>query len=271
MTKASVITVTFNSASELREFWGSFESSWAQWIVVDNASTDDSVAVAQELGATVITSASNLGFSRANNLGAQSAAGDVLIFCNPDVSVTGAGIDELARRAEHRRALVAPQLLNSDGSAQENGRGTPFPYRKLRHMLPGEPRRNRYLRFASSGQRFDVVWVMGAVVAASRATFDALGGWNEKFFIYYEDSDLCIRAAKLGIPTEIDGNVRWTHGWARETARSFSRTAWAYELRSALTFYRCHPYCVIPWGASARMLRRVDREIPPVPASERIN
>lgn len=270
MTKTTVITVTFNSAVDLRAFWSGFEPSWAEWIVVDNASTDDSVAVARELGAIVISSPTNLGFSRANNLGAQSATGDVLMFCNPDLSVTGPGIAALANQAAQRRALVAPQLLNSDGSPQENGRGTPFPYRKLRHMLPGEPKRDRYLRFALPDQSIDVVWVMGAAVAASRDTFDAIGGWNERFFIYYEDSDICIRAAKLGIPTELHGAVRWTHGWARDTAKTFSRAAWAHEFRSACMFYRSHLYCVIPWGKTAKMLRRVDRSIAATPTPYQI-
>src|SRR5437868_3661471 len=88
---ASVITVAYNSRADLEELRGQAPSG-AEWIVMDNASSDGSADLAAELGASVLRSPRNLGFSAANNVAAKSAAGDVLIFCNPDVKTTPEGI-----------------------------------------------------------------------------------------------------------------------------------------------------------------------------------
>ncbi|CAN5330186.1 N/A [soil metagenome] len=259
LTNSTLVTVTFNNEPELAHFWSEFDKSF-EWIVVDNNSSDDSVDIARELGARVITLDKNVGFSAANNIGVQAASGDTFIFCNPDVSVTSEGIAELSRIVEATGAVVGPQLLHPDGTLQENGRGAPYPHRKVQHMRASHGKASeRYLRVAERGQLIDVVWLMGAAIAISRETFQRIGGWDEGFFIYYEDADICIRAWNDGTPVRLHGDVRWTHGWARETAGSFSWAAWKHEVRSASRFYRIHHSCVIPVGAESRRLREIDR------------
>lgn len=257
--RTTLVTVTHNSRRTLEHFWSGFEDLDLDWVVVDNASSDDSAAVASELGARVVRSSENLGFSRANNLGVRHADSDILIFCNPDVRVTGEGVRALAARAASTGGLVAPQLCNADGTLQENGRGTPFPHRKLKHMFGKPEHQDPYVRLAAPGELRQAVWVMGAVVAMTRAVFDHIGGWNDRYFIYYEDAEICLRALRKGVPTFIDGDIRWEHGWARETQGSFSRSAWRHELRSGLRFYLTHPHCVVPLGRAAAQVRSVDR------------
>ena len=257
----SIITVTYNSASVLREFWREYGHSLGEWIVVDNASSDDSVDVARELGARVIAMSDNVGFSRANNRGVQEATGDVLIFCNPDIRVTREGIEQLADQASAEDVIVAPQLLNADGTLQENGRGAPYPHRKVLHMLGGQAtQEDRYSRLARGAELVPVVWVMGAALAMSRNTFTRIGGWDESYFIYYEDADICLRALHDGVQTYVDGNTRWTHGWARETARGLSWRAWRHEVSSASRFYLSHLYLLIPIGRRARRTRSADQQ-----------
>lgn len=238
----AVITVTYNSADVLRRFWGTAgreDRSGYEWIVVDNASVDGSAEVAEELGARVIRLDRNVGFSAANNVGASSSTADVLIFCNPDVSVDDAGIEALATRVRSDGGLWAPQLINADGTAQENGRGGPFVWSKVKHLLRiDDP---AYARVAAPGQVREVVWVMGAAVAMAAVTFETLEGWDDGFFIYYEDADMCLRARAAGRQVRVDGAIRWTHGWARETGRGFSVRAWRFEIRAAARFYRKHP------------------------------
>lgn len=252
--------MTFNSAATLRHFWSNYEPEWAEWIVVDNGSTDESVEVARALGARVIDTGENLGFSRANNLGAAEACGEVLLFCNPDVTVTPKGVRRLADATAHSNVLLAPQLLNADGSNQENGRGTPYPHRKVAHMFFKRiSERGQYTQVAAANKTIEVVWAMGAAIAMNRSTFEQILGWDERYFLYYEDSDICIRARRAGIGTFIDGSVRWTHGWARETSGRFSFHAWKREFRSAWLFYRSHPYCFFPLGKFGRTLAAIDR------------
>jgi len=255
--EVSLITVSYNSARALERFWAGQQFVPYRWTVVDNNSSDDSREVAGRLGAEVVELGSNRGFSAANNVGASVTDSEVLIFCNPDVTVTPDGIATLADQVRRHGGIVAPQLVNADGSPQENGRGTPYPTRKLRHLM--RLRDDRYLRFASPGELIEVVWVMGAALAITRADFDALGGWDSGFFVYYEDADLGLRAREHGMSVRVDGDVRWRHGWGRETGRGFSAQAWKLELSSARRFYRKHPYCVVPLpGVMARQVRGID-------------
>jgi GT2 family glycosyltransferase len=84
-------------------------------------------------------------------------------------------------------------------------------------------------------------WLLGAGVAARREDFLAIGGWNERFFIYYEDAEICLRAWRHGQPVAVLGDVRWAHRWARATNTLRPSRAHRYELRAARTFYGMFP------------------------------
>lgn len=254
--KVSLVTVSYNSARTLERFWDGKPFAPYQWTVVDNNSSDDSRRVAGRLGAQVVELESNRGFSAANNVGASVTDSEVLIFCNPDVQVTPEGIEALADGARRHGGIVAPQLINTDGSLQENGRGTPFLTRKIKHLFRLHD--DRYQRFAPPGELIDVVWVMGAALAVTRADFEALGGWDDGFFVYYEDADLGIRAWQRGMSVKVDGDVQWQHGWGRETGRGFSARAWKLEFASAARFYGKHPYCLVPMGSRAQLVNQID-------------
>lgn len=254
--QVDLITVTYDSAAALDRFWAGRPFGPYRWTVVDNASTDGSRETARRLGARVVELGANRGFSAANNAGVAATDAGVLIFCNPDVTVTPDGIAALAERVRRHGGIVAPQLVNADGTLQENGRGVPYPARKVRHLL--HRRDAGYLRFAGPGELVRVVWAMGAALAITRTDLEALGGWDPGFFVYYEDSDLGLRAWRHGMGVRVDGDVRWRHGWGRETARGFSATAWRYELASAWRFYRKHPHCLVPVGQRAQALGRID-------------
>lgn len=258
-TSVSLVTVTYNSAATLNHFWREWPSDVCEWIVVDNASTDGSSDVARALGARVIQLDANVGFSAANNRGAEAARGEVLGFLNPDVTPTRYGVEALSTRVLETHAMVAPQLVNGDGSLQENGRGAPYPLRKVAHMFaPASSVNQRYVHHVESGLE-RVVWVMGAAVFLSREAFDRIGGWDAGYFIYYEDSDICLRALQEGIPTYVDGDVRWLHGWARETAKGASPSIWKHEIKSAARFYRRHPHCAFSLGRRNDELRAIEK------------
>ena len=257
---AALVTVSYRSAGDLRQSWSGFERL-TEWIVVDNDSGDESADVARALGARVVESPTNAGFSSANNLGAAATAADVLIFVNPDVTVDETGIVTLVRLCRERRAIVAPQLLNVDGSAQENGRQAPYLYRKVVHFLGRASSAEAYEVTASPGELKRISWAIGAAVAMTREVFDAIGGWDAGFFIYYEDSDICLRAAQRGIPTLLSGDVRWVHTWARETRRRFSFRIWKIEITSMLRFYRRYPRLLVPPAIAPRWRPQYARDM----------
>lgn len=247
----TVVTVTHNSARRLEEFWTSPPPDGVSWIVVDNASSDGSASTAWRLGATdVIELSVNVGFSKANNIGWRSTSSPYVAFINPDVAVGWRGLEPLADVLDSRAVLVAPQLLNRDGSLQPNGRGEPTIWAKLGNRS-SLVRSDSYRRYADLGQILDVSWFIGAAVAARRETLERLSGWDERYFLYYEDSDLGMRARRLGLTSVVHGDVRWVHGWERETTKLHWRP-WAREFRAAWRFYRTYPSLLIPrmWSSA---------------------
>lgn len=252
----TLITVSFNSARDLEKYWSHAIPPSVQWIVVDNKSADDSVAVARRLGATVVEVDSNIGFSAANNRGFAKATGIHVAFVNPDVRVNFADLPQLAKTIDLHGGLVSPQLINDDGRDQPNGRGAPLLLSKVLNRLSARSsRRHHYLVLAASHEQRYVFWTMGAAVAGQAATFAELNGWDERFFIYYEDKDIAIRTWRSGKTVVLAGQYRWTHGWARETTH-FRLSPWMHEISSLVKFYTRYPEFI--FGGEAARRRNAD-------------
>jgi GT2 family glycosyltransferase len=238
----SLITVTYNSVEALETFWPQVNfDEGVEWLVVDNASADHSPELAADLGARVIALDANRGFGAANNIAFRASSTPYVCFVNPDVTPVIADLPRLeALLDSEERLLVAPQLLNEDGSRQPNGRGAPSLVHKVLHRVrPGLVERT-YQRFAARGEVVEVDWVMGAALAGRREWLRSLGPWDERFFVYYEDSDLGLRNARCGGRTVVIGDVRWPHGWQRDTATA-NWLAWRRELPSMVKFYSRYP------------------------------
>lgn len=254
----SFITVTYNSAADLTRHWAAPLPDGVEWIVVDNGSSDDSVSIARAQGATVIETGSNRGFGAANNVGLAAARGEIVVFANPDITVDYSTLPRLRDLAMSSGGLVAPQLVNIDGSLQPNGRRAPILLDKVQNRLPGAKRsKERYRIYAADGEVRHVYWVIGAAVAGTRELMTTLHGWDDHFFLYYEDKDICLRAWAFGHPVLLDGSARWVHGWARETAR-FHLRPWLHEISSMAKFYTRYPEFLIPGGQRARRYSRID-------------
>jgi N-acetylglucosaminyl-diphospho-decaprenol L-rhamnosyltransferase len=242
--KWTLVTVTYNNAETLRIHWENYRKDFCEWIVVDNASSDDSVEVARRLGARVIETGFNGGFAVANNLGIHAANGQYIACVNPDVIVDFQSLDLISSLLDTEPGLISPQLTNPDGSLQPNGRGMPTPISKVRNRI--YPNLNTTYRiFSREGEQVTVGWLTGAVVCASSATWAELGGWDERFFLYWEDTELCFRAWDKGISVRVDGSTKWVHSWARETI-NFKWKPWKRELTSALKFYQLHARLIFP-------------------------
>lgn len=253
-----LITVTYNSADALRAFWGGVTlPDNVEWIVVDNASSDESASVAEALGARVIRLATNRGFGGANNVGFDATRAPYVGFINPDVRVDTETLPIVEQIIQQTNGLVSPQLINPDGTPQANGRGWPFLLEKVRNRLESNDAESGYRRFAPEGEDIAVTWFMGAAVLGSRAVLETLGPWDERFFVYYEDSDLGLRAGARGIRRTVTGRARWVHGWARETTK-FEWSPWRRELPSMAKFYSRYPSLLSPWPRATK--RRLERK-----------
>jgi N-acetylglucosaminyl-diphospho-decaprenol L-rhamnosyltransferase len=193
-------------------------------VVVDNASDDGS---ADALGAshpevTVVRAPKNLGFSRANNLGVAATYAPVVAAVNPDVEVdagtAGALLDRL--EASPDLAAVGPRVRNPDGSQYPSARIVPsgidaFGHATLGPIWPSNPFTRRYRRLdADWTSPHDVGWLSGSALWFRRTAFDDVGGWDESFFMYLEDVDLCTRFSEAGwrVAYEPGGSVLHLQG-----------------------------------------------------------
>lgn len=238
----TLITVTYNSEKVLSRNLDRAPHG-VRRLVIDNASTDNSANIAARRGADVIRLDNNCGFSKANNIALSRCDTEFVAFVNPDVHVDYSSLGTLALSIDRLGGLVAPQLAYPDGSLQPNGRQLPFLTRKVLNRLNRE--RTDYFRFAPRGKAVPVAWAIGAAVAAKRSTVLGLEGWDERFFIYYEDSELGLRAWEAGVPFHVVGDVVWTHEWARATTKA-SWAAWKHEIASATRFYYRRPELLVP-------------------------
>lgn len=259
MPRYALITVTYNSAEALTRYWAEYvPQEDCDWIVVDNASTDSTAEAARMLGAKVVQLTKNIGFGRANNIGFAQTNAAFVGFVNPDVTVQLQDLQSLEAAAKRTRGVVAPQLVNPDGTLQPNGRGYPFLVYKILNRF----RSNEFgdYRILSEVDDVPVVWLMGAAVFARRSIWEKLGPWDERFFVYYEDSDLGLRGRLSGVPSTLVGAVRWVHGWARETS-TFSLRPWLLELTSMRIFYCRYPHLLsLMPRLTTRKLRLRDAE-----------
>jgi GT2 family glycosyltransferase len=149
-----------------------------------------------------------VGFARGANLGARAARGDLLVFLNPDAFLGPGGISALAAALAGRPSpsLVGARILNQDGTEQRGGRrGEVTPLStllSLSRLASRVPALNRYEVHLEGeptpGQVIEAPTVSGACFAMRRADFEALGGFDEGYFLHVEDIDLCWRVRQAG-------------------------------------------------------------------------
>jgi GT2 family glycosyltransferase len=168
-------------------------------IAVDNASPDGSLArLSERAGSargpaiTVVPAGANRGYAGGHNLGARRARGDYLAFLNATVEVEPGWLEVVPWLEAHPEvAFVQPAVFHRDDPSRLESLGTLLtPYGSLRVV----GRNHRESRPAPGGlYASEVLSVLGAVFVARRSVFEALGGFDESLFMYFEESDLCWR------------------------------------------------------------------------------
>ena len=169
-------------------------------LVVDNASSDNSQSiVAKHSNVEWLSTGTNLGFGRAANRGvaATSAHEPYVLILNPDAEIHPQAIAEMAAILNQNSGVgvVGPQVLNTDGTRYPSARAFPNLIDAAGHAFiglinPNNPWSRRYL----NPNKID--WVSGTAMLLRRTAFDAVGGFDEDYFMYVEDVDLCWRLGK---------------------------------------------------------------------------
>ena len=241
----SIILVNFNDAAHLPESLASVGMHAAGFgfevIVVDNASTDGSPALVAEgfPGVRLVRNEKNEGFGRANNMAVRESRGEFLLFLNTDAVVHPGVLDLLMNEMRRHRdtGVVGPALLTPAGSFQASFGGRTGFFAELAKKALLNRLRTRALR--NDRSRREVRWVSGAFLLVRRAAFLEAGGFDEGFFIYFEDIDLCERILAKGWKVIfLPAAVSTHHGGAATSARPL-RSRVEYR-KSQLRFYRKH-------------------------------
>jgi GT2 family glycosyltransferase len=241
---AAVIVVNYRSSELLRIHLGavSADAPWLDVVVVDSYSDDMERAAIAALCAeqrwTLVALDANEGFGGGVNAGARAAAtrgADVLLVLNPDASLRADAAELLVAAAARADALVAPRIERPDGGLWTEGvdlyldDGTMSGVRH-RDKHEGRPR---------------MMWVSGACFAISRALWERIGGFDDEYFLYWEDVDLSRKVHDVGGEVAVLHDAVAVHDEGsthddRSSGRGKSETYYYYNVRNRLLFARKH-------------------------------
>ena len=247
VTGVSVIVVTYNALPWLERCLASVRDH--ETIVVDNGSTDGTVEfVRDRFPDTRLIEQENRGLGAGWNAGMYASSGRYFLLLNADAWVTGDAIERLAAFADGQpdSALVGPRLLNTDGTLQRSVRGFPTLWRLateylfLRKLAPRSRVLNAFYAggFDHDGTR-EAEFVMGACMLVRRAAVDEVGGLDEDFFMFSEETDWCYRLHQAGWGVYFFPGAEVTHvggaAWRREYDPMYRE-----QLRGHLRFFAKH-------------------------------
>ena len=264
MPRLSIIIVSYNASADLDRCLQSLVSHKPavdhEIVVVDNASTDDTVSIlrARWPGVRLIAAGDNLGFARANNLGIRQTFGELVLLLNGDTVVPPGAVDQLVATLDERRdvAAVGPRLVDSRGRPELSFGRMISPVNELRQKLRA---RGNVERLTSVEREVD--WVSGACLLVRRADAEAVGLLDERYFMYTEDVDFCAALRQRGRRIVFTPRAQVVHlrGRSRQTAPRATEAAYR---RSHIAFYeKHHPR----WAALLRIYLRLRRRLPDNP------
>ena len=250
----SAILVNYNAGRELAVALRSIAAELAgqQWeaVVVDNASSDGSAAVVADFAphARLVSNERNVGFARGVNQGLAATSGSLVLIINPDCRLVAGAFALLRRELEQgdSYAIAGPRILNPDGSVQGSARGDPDMFTGLfgrttllRRLMPHLPVSKRNVvsgEAAGNGHgSVTVDWLSGACMLARREALRSVNGFDERYFLYWEDADLCRRLRALGLEVRFVPRATAIHrvghssrGARGSATRAFHESAYLY-------------------------------------------
>ena len=241
--------ISYNTATALRACLQTLTAggSALEVLVVDNDSSDDSPGlVEREFGQVrLIRAGRNLGFGTAANLGSRATSRELVLFLNPDCSVEPGSIVRLAQVFDEPTlpGFAGPKIVLESGRVDHAAlRADPDPLgaalylSRLTRLFPNSPRVNRYsLRHLDYDREQELAAGTAACLMVRRSAFWEIGGFDESFFMYGEDLDLCRRLREAGhggryVPSATALHVKGEASRENSTAmlREFHRAMWTY-------------------------------------------
>ncbi len=266
----AVVTVTYNPGRHLPalvESLGTATQRPTLLVCADNGSTD---GVAQQLAeqhedVVYLPTGGNIGYGPAINeaaraLAARRAAGEIdadyFLVVNPDVEFTAGSIDHLITCAEasSRAGAVGPRIEEADGSAYPSAREVPNLVTGIGHAVlypfwPGNPFSKAYKAGEDLSRRREAGWLSGSCLLVRWEAFDVIGGFDERYFMYFEDIDFGDRLTRAGWENIFTPDAVIAHDQGH-SAKKYSAVTVPAHHNSAYRFQADrHPYW---WQAPVR-------------------
>jgi N-acetylglucosaminyl-diphospho-decaprenol L-rhamnosyltransferase len=270
-----VVVVTHHSSQVIEACLGSLETEASiglRVVIVDNASADDTVDRARQAWpeAVAFRNDVNLGFAAACNQGLE-AVGDVpyVVFLNPDTEAApgafSALIDVLVKRPDV--GAVGPKTIETDGTIQLSFGPdlTPLAERRQQQRMRDLRRRDPVALAALEAETatwFEPDWLSGSCLMVRTAAVRQLGGFDERFFLYEEDADLCLRLRRAGFRLAFVPEAHVTHHGGRSVAHAPEFARLAYH-QAHLRYYAKHNSLIASLALRVHLLLRGLRERSP--------
>jgi len=232
MTDLSIIIVSYNTADLIESCLNSIDSADVEKeiFVVDNASNDGTAEIVRHHFPWVhlTVNEKNRGFGTANNQVLTDCRGRYILFLNPDTQIMADTLkNAISFMDDHPRiGLAGMKIINPDGTLQES----------VSYRYPGE----KYTRGELSGLKGKIACVLGAGMIAGREIVLKMRGFDEDFFLYGEDQDLCLRIRKSGYEIGYIDDAAVTHLGGQSERQFTSAEKWGKKVRAEYLFYRKH-------------------------------
>ncbi|MCT9001926.1 glycosyltransferase family 2 protein [Microbacterium memoriense] len=262
----SVIVVTYNSAEVVRTALSDLPLAEIELIVVDNGSADGTVALvsAEFPSAQVIQTGANLGFAKAVNKGVAASTAKHLLLLNPDAQISAETIHRAIQilSEDATIGILAPDVVEADGTLRTMAGGyEPTIIRMFTHAsgMSRLAKRWRCLRghYLLRGQiegdaPIDVAWVSGGCLFSRKDTWTSLGGLSERWFMYAEDVEYCLRARGAGFRVVLAGNLSASHTVGASSGPTTAvKTVW---LENLFDLYQSHYHAGVVRRAAWRAI-----------------
>jgi hypothetical protein len=226
-------------------------------VVADNSASFLSIRdlVARFPRCRLIEMPRNVGFATANNHAVRDAGEQYLFFLNPDTEIREGTIENLIEKidSDPETGAIGPMNVGPDGEVQLSCRTFPgystilaHRYSLLTRLFPNNRISSSYLQSTlDHSQSSEVDWLSGAALLLRRSDFEKLGGFDEAFFLYAEDVDLCYRLHLMGRKIRYEPSAKVQHSIGGSSRRHRFRALWERH-RSMYTFYKKHYSLEIP-------------------------
>ncbi|MCI0449940.1 MAG: glycosyltransferase family 2 protein [Chlorobi bacterium] len=245
----SIIIVNYRQkdflAKCVQSIYSNLNNNNFEVIIVNNSKEENLSDLKKSFHLQIIES-ENTGFSKANNLAAKVVKGEHLLFLNADMEIVNDFTEDLINKFQNTDfGAVGLKLQYKDGRFQNSFGLFPTILNEYRNKKTELAFRKNHLKFIKERESKyseikEVEWVTGAALYIKKNTFDKVGGFDERFFLFYEDIDLCFRLHKSGFKNYFYPYSKIIHHKGENLRKEFKKESGKIQKESRILYYILH-------------------------------